>query len=496
VHYYRYYCALTVAWVILYLEKKMKWLVVVSAVLLATTVSMGKLPSIAVVAAAWLVPQQRTQQQQRRRCGGGGRCGGGSMFATPFRSSTLSSSATTTTTTALCLSTATTTTLVSSSVLDRNKSNSTSTCRSSSSIHTITDKDTVPQAAAAAAATATTANPQLSWRDDGFVFGLDHRLERPKNNGGVSVVVEGDALETQPYQVSMVLTATAWHACVTLISLSAIYSQSVAAATLNVFSASLYTALALLVCGISTWLAADLGSGVLHWAVDNYGNGRTAIFGKIIAAFQGHHSAPHTITKRDTYNNVYPLTIPFGLAPLVLFLGLAGWELVQGSKLSDFASWSWWCGIPSLWLTLFSVWELYSQEFHKWSHSSPRDTPAIGTWLQRYGVAVPRTMHARHHARPFEGNYCIVSGICNPWLDNMGFFRRCEYVIYHYWTGVEANAWKLDAELRRRTLAGDFGPVTSSLSSPASPDSSAATTTTTEELEALQQWYDDSGIVE
>ena len=48
-----------------------------------------------------------------------------------------------------------------------------------------------------------------------------------------------------------------------------------------------------------TWAAADLGSGIFHWSVDNYGNGRTPVLGNIIAAFQGHHTAPWTIVERE-----------------------------------------------------------------------------------------------------------------------------------------------------------------------------------------------------
>ena len=60
-----------------------------------------------------------------------------------------------------------------------------------------------------------------------------------------------------------------------------------------------------------SWILADFGSGILHWAVDNYGNGRTPIMGSIIAAFQGHHAAPWTITQRGFANNVYKLCLPF-----------------------------------------------------------------------------------------------------------------------------------------------------------------------------------------
>jgi len=39
--------------------------------------------------------------------------------------------------------------------------------------------------------------------------------------------------------------------------------------------------------------------------VDNYGDGSTPIVGAQIAAFQGHHQRPWTITEREFCNNLY-----------------------------------------------------------------------------------------------------------------------------------------------------------------------------------------------
>jgi palmitoyl-[glycerolipid] 3-(E)-desaturase len=66
---------------------------------------------------------------------------------------------------------------------------------------------------------------------------------------------------------------------------------------------------------------SDFFSGLFHWSVDNYGDGSTPILGSVIAAFQGHHDAPWTITYRQFCNNVYKIckvTIPALL--LVKFL--------------------------------------------------------------------------------------------------------------------------------------------------------------------------------
>ena len=49
-------------------------------------------------------------------------------------------------------------------------------------------------------------------------------------------------------------------------------------------------------------------------------------------------------------------------------------------------------------------------------------------------------MHGAHHRSPFEGNYCIVSGLWNPLLDSSLFFRNMEKLI-HERTGVEPRCW-------------------------------------------------------
>ena len=100
-----------------------------------------------------------------------------------------------------------------------------------------------------------------------------------------------------------------------------------------------------------------------------------------------------------------------------------------------------------------------SQAFHKWSHKSKTDNPAIVNKLQEIRLIINQETHAQHHITPFEGNYCFVSGFCNKILDDCGFFRRLEHLVWKY-NGVESYAWKKDPELRERTLNGVYKPDT------------------------------------
>ena len=280
-----------------------------------------------------------------------------------------------------------------------------------------------------------TTTTTTTWKDDGFIFGLNTELQRPTGKKAL-IVVDGDSMETQPYQVALVSITLLHHWYYIMTSIMELYHT-------NVYIANsilpLWTTMGqIVVLSILSWISADFGSGVLHWSVDNYGNGRTPIMGSIIAAFQGHHTAPWTITQRSFCNNVYKLCIPFGIIPVsILAYG-------TGPMLTYF-------------LTTFCVLEILSQEFHKWSHQMKSETPFIGNLLQKYHLSIGRVPHFKHHTIPFETNYCIISGICNPILDQYGFFRRMEHFIYQQ-NGIESNAWKLDPILRQRTLNGIYSP--------------------------------------
>jgi len=271
----------------------------------------------------------------------------------------------------------------------------------------------------------------FDYLDDGFVFGLEGSgLERPKGKQS-QLVVEGDTLETQPYQFAVVSATFASHAIFA--------AHSVAQLTAMNGGDIPLTAVQTMATLAFSWIMADLGSGILHFSVDNYGNGRTPIMGGIIAAFQGHHTAQWTITEREFCNNVWKLCIPFGIPTVALISLLAGPSLPM----------------VSFFFTVFCSMEILSQEFHKWSHMMQSDLNPIATSLQKAGLTIGRIPHAQHHVAPFKGNYCIVSGFCNKALDNSGFFRKLERVIYSI-NGVESNSWKIDPKLKAKTLSGDY----------------------------------------
>ena len=65
-------------------------------------------------------------------------------------------------------------------------------------------------------------------------------------------------------------------------------------------------------------------------------------------------------------------------------------------------------------------------------------------YAQNAGLLISRKAHGAHHKAPFEGNYCIVSGLWNEALDqsgsDQGFFRKLERFVAAQ-TGVEPRCW-------------------------------------------------------
>ncbi|EPS57282.1 hypothetical protein M569_17537, partial [Genlisea aurea] len=169
------------------------------------------------------------------------------------------------------------------------------------------------------------------------------------------------------------------------------------------------------------YLLSDLGSGVYHWAIDNYGDGGTPVFGGQIEGFQGHHRRPATITRRQMANNLH------SLARAVTF------AVLPAGLLSDDAAWLGFVGFCSGCV-------MFSQQFHAWAHTPRRRLPRVVAALQDSGILVSPAQHGAHHRAPYNGNYCIVSGVWNGALDGLMVFEAMEMAIY-FRSGVRPRSW-------------------------------------------------------
>merc|ERR1719502_1103783 len=183
--------------------------------------------------------------------------------------------------------------------------------------------------------------------------------------------------------------------------------------------------------GAATILFSDFFSGIFHWSADNYGNGKTPVFGSVIEAFQGHHGNPWTITYRSFFNNVHKIA----KAAIPLLLIVMALSTAPGVRL---------CWV------LFLNSQILSQEFHKLSHTV--NPPAYVRWLQNRNIILSRKEHGLHHSSPFEAKYWILTGTCNEALDRFHVWRRLEAFVYRV-NGVEPNCWKEDEGGELKTFA-------------------------------------------
>ncbi|PON51527.1 B domain of TMEM189, localization domain containing protein [Parasponia andersonii] len=169
------------------------------------------------------------------------------------------------------------------------------------------------------------------------------------------------------------------------------------------------------------YILADLGSGVYHWGIDNYGGASTPIFGAQIEAFQGHHKWPWTITRRQFANNLHALAraITFVVLPIDLI-----------------------CDDPIVlgFVSTCSGCIMFSQQFHAWAHMTKSRLPPLVVALQDLGILVSRSQHAAHHRPPYNNNYCIVSGVWNEFLDNQQVFEALEMLLF-FKLGVWPRSW-------------------------------------------------------
>ncbi|KAL5972684.1 Fatty acid desaturase 4, chloroplastic [Asimina triloba] len=176
-----------------------------------------------------------------------------------------------------------------------------------------------------------------------------------------------------------------------------------------------------LIMGVLGYLLADLGTGVYHWGIDNYGDASTPIFGSQIEAFQGHHKWPWTITRRQFANNLHALAraVFFVVAPL---------DLVPSHAAAH------------MFVAVCSGCIMFSQQFHAWAHGTKSRLPALVVALQDAGVLISRAKHAAHHRPPYDNNYCIVSGVWNEVLDGVKLFEAMEMVVFFKF-GVRPRSW-------------------------------------------------------
>jgi len=163
------------------------------------------------------------------------------------------------------------------------------------------------------------------------------------------------------------------------------------------------------------YLAADLVSGVVHWAGDSWGTPEWPVFGpSLIRPFREHHVDQAAITRHDfveTNGANCLISIPVALAAVLIPLDV-------GDNLALFSV---------AFLGSLILWVFATNQFHKWAHLAA--PPFWINWLQRLHLILPPEHHAIHHHPPFARYYCITVGWMNWPLTKIQFFPMLERLI-------------------------------------------------------------------
>jgi plasmanylethanolamine desaturase len=163
------------------------------------------------------------------------------------------------------------------------------------------------------------------------------------------------------------------------------------------------------------YLAADLVSGVVHWAGDSWGTPEWPLFGSsLIRPFREHHVDQTAITRHDfveTNGSNCLISIPVALAALLI-------PFDDEESLSIFSV---------AFLGSLILWVFATNQFHKWAHLA--NPPPFVNWLQKLHLILPPAHHAIHHCPPFNRYYCITVGWLNWPLTKIGFFPFLERVV-------------------------------------------------------------------
>ena len=162
------------------------------------------------------------------------------------------------------------------------------------------------------------------------------------------------------------------------------------------------------------FIAADFGSGFVHWTADTWGTAEWPIIGKaLIRPFREHHVDQKEITRHDFIetngNNCFISSPPAAIAAL----------------LPDGTVWFFLAAMTfAMCLAIFGT-----NQFHKWAHM---DTPPrYAQVLQRANLILPPEHHAVHHTAPYAKYHCITAGWLNEALFRLRFFQTLEKIIAH-----------------------------------------------------------------
>jgi hypothetical protein len=181
----------------------------------------------------------------------------------------------------------------------------------------------------------------------------------------------------------------------------------------------------LLACAAATF-AADLTSGLLHWAFDTWFSTTRGAFRRMVSIVREHHVTP---------DEIFTFRFATDSGMLSWFGGSGAFVLLALSWIAE--------GHPVLVVSLCLAAAVYSVdvslmfEYHKWGHRRRRGP--VPRLAQRCGLLLSPDHHLRHHRGAHDSHYCLINGLADRTLGEWGFFRGLERIITAM-TGVQPRA--------------------------------------------------------
>ena len=162
-------------------------------------------------------------------------------------------------------------------------------------------------------------------------------------------------------------------------------------------------------------MAADVVTGSVHWACDTWGSEHTPWVGSsLIRSFREHHTRPLAMLEHDwiEVNGEAATAAAAGFALLAC-------SAIQAQLTAH----------PFVYATCWSLILVsgLANQLHQWAHAI--HPPGAIVLLQRAGLVLAPTRHARHHRGAHTAGYCITTGWMNPLLDSVGFWRTLERAV-------------------------------------------------------------------
>lgn len=178
---------------------------------------------------------------------------------------------------------------------------------------------------------------------------------------------------------------------------------------------------------VAGWLLADLVSGLVHWAEDRLALDHVPVIGTaVVAPNRLHHAQPMAFTRNGFLSRNGTSVI--GTAVLTAMVGGSLWFLF-GRDVPDQV----WMG-----LAVATLGGAMANQIHYWAHV-PNRAPGIVQAAQTIGLLQSRGHHARHHAKPQDQRYCVLTNWLNPALDRYGIWRRLERIVPAGWLTLESD---------------------------------------------------------